>query len=210
MELGRFFKLFIDGGPVIMLSILLSSFLALFIIIERMLFFKKISINEDKIIDRLNSAIKNRHYDEALTICETVPSPVTNLMKAGIRNRQYSDLAIQESIKDAANMEIPKLEKNLTALGTIANITPLLGLLGTVIGNMQAFGIIGSNDALGNMQLLAGGIAKALLTTAFGLSVAIPSSIAYNFLAKRANNMVLTLETRVNELVKVIVHNKKG
>ena len=203
--LQKLVKLYIDGGPVIMTSILLASFFALFIIIERLIYFKKININDEKILERLSSAINNNHYDEALTICETAPSPVTNLMKTGIKHKDYTEQQIQDAIKDAANLEIPKLEKNLTALGTIASITPLLGLFGTVIGNMEAFGLIGSQNALGSMELLAGGIAKALMTTAFGLAVAIPSSIFYNFLTNRANNMILTLETRVNELVMLLI-----
>ncbi len=209
MELfQKILKLFVDGGPIIMSAILLASFITVIIIIERILYFKKIAINEEKIIERLNSAINNEHYDEALTICETAPSPVTNLMKAGIKYRNYSEHYIQDAIKDAASLEIPKLEKNLTTLGTIASVAPLLGLLGTVIGNMEAFGLIGSKSALGSMEILAGGIAKALLTTAFGLSVAIPASIFYNYLTNKANNIILTLETRVNELVLVLKKKK--
>ena len=203
--LQKLVKLYVDGGPVIMTAILLASFFAIFIIIERLIYFKKINVNDEKILERLSSAINNNHYDEALTICETAPSPVTNLMKAGIKHKDDTEQQIQDTIKDAANLEIPKLEKNLIALGTIASITPLLGLFGTVIGNMEAFGLIGSQNALGSMELLAGGIAKALMTTAFGLAVAIPSSIFYNFLTNRANNMILTLETRVNELVMLLI-----
>ncbi|MBN2544371.1 MAG: MotA/TolQ/ExbB proton channel family protein [Spirochaetes bacterium] len=200
-------KFFIDGGPVIMLSILSASFIAVYIIVERLLYFKKISKNDEKIIERISSAIRNNHYDEAITICETVPTPVTNLMKAGIKNRNYTEQQIYDAIKDAANMEIPKLEKNLNMLGTIASIAPLLGLLGTVIGNMEAFGLIGSKGALGSMEVLAGGIAKALITTAFGLSIAIPITIFYNYLSNRVNNFILTLEIKANELVLLL--NKK-
>ncbi len=165
-------------------------------------------MDDEKIIDRLTSAMNNHHYDEALAICETAPSPVTNLMKAGIKHREYTEHHIQDAIKDAASLEIPKLEKFLTTLGTIANITPLLGLLGTVVGNMEAFGLIGSASAIGNMELLAGGISKALMTTAFGLSVAIPAAIFYNFLTNRVNNMILTLETKANELVLLLVKGR--
>jgi len=200
-------KFFIDGGPVIMLSILAASFAAVYIIVERFLYFKKISRNDEKIVERISSAIQNKHFDEAITICETVPTPVTNLMKAGIKNREYNEQQISDAIKDAAALEIPKLEKNMNLLGTIASIAPLLGLLGTVIGNMEAFGLIGSKGALGSMELLAGGIAKALITTAFGLSVAIPVTLLYNYLTNKVNNFILALEIKANELVKLL--NKK-
>lgn len=204
----KILTLFIDGGPVIMGLIFLSSIIALVIIIERLLYFKKLNMDDEKIIERLTSAIDNGHYDEALTICDTAPSPVTNLMRAGIKHRDDSEHHIQDAIKDAASLEIPKLERFLTTLGTIANIAPLLGLLGTVIGNMEAFGLIGTKGALGSMEDLAGGISKALLTTAFGLSVAIPCAIFYNFLTNKVNNIILTLETKANELVLLLVKRK--
>lgn len=203
-------KFFTDGGPVIMGAIFIFSFIAVYIIIERLLYFKKISKDDEKIIERIASAIKNSHFDEAITICETVPTPVTNLIKAGIKNRNLTDQQIQEAIKDAANLEIPKLEKNINMLGTIANITPLLGLLGTVIGNMEAFGLIGSKGALGSMELLAGGIAKALITTAFGLTVAIPVIIFYNYFTSKVNNFILTLEIKANEMVNILKNSSKG
>ena len=87
-------------------------------------------------------------------------------------------------------------------------IDPATGL-GTVIGNMEAFGLIGSQSAIGSMEVLAGGIAKALLTTAFGLSVAIPVSVFYNYLTTKANNLILNLESRANELVLVLAKKKK-
>lgn len=203
--LAKVFKLFMDGGPIIMSTILLGSVTAFIIIIERIIYFRKININEEKILERLTSAIKNKHYDEALTICETAPSPVTNLMKAGIVQRNQPEHRIQDAIKDAASLEIPKLEKHLTMLGTIATVTPLLGLLGTVIGNMEAFSVIGAKSAIGNMTELASGISKALLTTAFGLGVSIPVSVFYNSLTNKANNLILTLEIKANELVHVLI-----
>ena len=204
----QLFKMFIDGGPLIMGCILLCSVIAVIIIIDRVLYLKKINKKDEKIIDRLTSAINGKRFDEALAICDTSPSPVTNMMKSGINHKDMPEHYIQEAIKGAANLEIPKLEKNLTALGTIANISTLLGLLGTVLGNMEAFGLIGSKGAIGSMEVLAGGIAKALLTTAFGLIVSIPTSIFYNYFTNKVNNMILTLETQANELVLVIVKGR--
>lgn len=201
-------KLFFNGGPVIMGLILLSLFVATFIIVERLFYYKKIKDSDKKIIEKLSNAINKGRYDEALAICDTAPTPVTNLMKAGIKHREYSPSEIQESIKNAANIEIPKLEKYLTSLGTIANVSTLLGLLGTVIGNMQALGVIGNQSLIGKTELLANGISQALLTTAFGLIVAIPTTIFYNYLTNKVNNMILSVETQVNELVMLLIKGR--
>ncbi len=202
------FKLFLNGGPIIMGLILLCSFVATFIIAERILYYKKIKDSDNKIIEKLSNAINKGRYDEALAICDTSPTPVTALMKAGIKHREYNENQIQESIKNAANIEIPKLEKYLTTLGTIANVSTLLGLLGTVLGNMEALGVIGSQSLIGKTELLANGISQALLTTAFGLIVAIPTTIFYNYLTNKVNNMILSVETEVNELVLLLIKGK--
>ena len=109
-------------------------------------------------------------------------------------------------MKSAAGREIPKLERNLTTLGTIANVSTLIGLLGTVLGNMQAFGLIGSQNALGSMDVLAGGIAKALVTTAAGLIVSIPSLIFYNHFTHQVGNIILAMETTANDIVSLILY----
>ncbi len=205
----RILQIFIDGGPFIMSLIFISSMIALVIIIERYIYLGKITKNDDKILKRITDAIGRKNYEEALLICDTNPGPASNLIKAGIENRNKDQQKIEESIKDAAVLEIPKLERNLTTLGTIANISTLLGLLGTVLGNMEAFGLIGSNSAIGNMEVLASGISKALMTTAFGLIVAIPATIFYNHFVSKVNNMILLLEVQANSLVNIISINKK-
>ncbi|MCD6120633.1 MAG: MotA/TolQ/ExbB proton channel family protein [Spirochaetales bacterium] len=190
-----------NEGGIIMYFILLLSLIATVIIVERLLFFRRIRIDEDKMMNRLKSTLEKGHFDEALSICENNPSPVTNLMKVGIEHRRYENHIIKEVIMDAANLEIPKLEKFLSSLGTIAHIAPLLGLLGTVTGNIIAFGVLGKFGAVGDPGLLAKGISQALLTTAAGLIVAIPVIIFYNYLVNKVNHTIIRLENRVNELV---------
>jgi biopolymer transport protein ExbB len=196
-------ELFAKGG-IIMYIIGVLSIIAAVIIIERLLYFRKIRVDEEKMINRLKATMRKGHYDEALAICENNPSPVTNLMRVGIEHRMYSRDTIKEAILDAANLEVPKMERHLPALGTISHIAPLLGLLGTVTGNISAFGVLGKFGTVGDPGLLAKGIAEALLTTAAGIIVAIPAVIFYNYLVSKVNHTILRLENRVNELVLVL------
>jgi len=191
----------LEKGGIVMWLIMFLSIIAAVIIIERLLYFRKIRIDEEKMISRLKATLKKKHFDEALAICENNPSPVTNLMKVGIEHRAYPRETIREAIMDAANLEVPKMERHLPALGTISHIAPLLGLLGTVTGNIRAFGVLGKFGAVGDPGLLAKGIAEALLTTAAGIIVAIPAVIFYNYLVSKVNHSIIRLENRVNELV---------
>lgn len=192
----------IGKGGIIMVIILLLSVAATAIIIERFLFFRRIKVDEEKLINRLKATLQKNHYDEALDICENNPSPVANLMKVGIENREFSQSEIKEAITSAANLEIPHLERYLTTLGTIAHISPLLGLLGTVTGNIKAFGVLGSfGGAVGDPALLATGISEALLTTAAGIIVSVPAVAFYNFLVNKVNHIIIRMENRVTDLV---------
>lgn len=192
----------LDRGGLILILILVLSVIAVVIIVERLLFFRRIRGDENVIIQRLQSTLEKGHFDEALSICENNPSPVTNLMKVGIEKRHLSQESIKTAITDAANLEIPRMERYLSFLGTIAHISPLLGLLGTVTGNIRAFGVLGDFAAAGgNPALLAQGISEALITTAAGLIVAIPAIIFYNALVSKVNHRIIQLENRVTEMV---------
>jgi biopolymer transport protein ExbB len=191
----------LQKGGVIMGLILVLSLVAAIIIVERLIYFRKIRVDEEQMINRLRAALEKGHFEEAASICENNPAPITNLMKVGIDHRQYPESEIKESIMNAANLEIPNLERFLPALGTVAHIAPLLGLLGTVTGNIEAFGVLGTFAGGGDPMALASGIAEALLTTAAGIIVAIPAIIFYNNLVSRVNHIIIRLENRVSELL---------
>jgi biopolymer transport protein ExbB len=193
--------LLIEKGGLIMILIFILAFVATVIIVERLLFFRKIRIDENTMIERLKSALQKKHYDEAINICENNPSPVSKLMKVGIEHREYGPAEIKDAIMSSANLEIPMLERYLTTLGTIAHISPLLGLLGTVTGNIKAFGVLGEFGSVGDPSLLASGISEALLTTAAGIAVSIPAITFYNFLVNKVNHIIMRLENRVNDMV---------
>lgn len=192
----------IERGGIILIVILLLSIGAIAIIVERMLYLRKIRMDESVVLNRLKSAVSKGRYEEALAICEASPSPITNLSRVGIEHRDYPEEIIKAMITDAANLEIPRMERFLSTLGTIAHITPLLGLLGTVTGNIRAFGVLGEFGALGgNPAVLARGIAEALITTAAGIIVSIPAISFYNYLVSKVNHLIIRIENRVSELV---------
>ncbi len=200
----------INKGGIIMYLILPLSLVAFAIIIERLLYFRKIKVDEDKMINRLRVTMEKHHYDEALAICESNPSPVTNLLKVGLEHKKYGPQIMKDAIVDAANLEIPRLERNLSALGTIANVAPLLGLLGTVIGNINAFDVLHNMAAVGSdPSKLSGDISVALLTTAAGIIVAIPAVIFYNYLVAKVNHIIIRLENRVNAMVLLLTEGKE-
>ncbi len=195
----------IEKGGVVMMLIVLLSVIAAVIVIERLLYFRSRRADEQKLLQRLTATLRKGHYEEALAICEDHPSALASLMQVGINHRHSPTTELREVILDAANMEIPKEERFLSALGTIANIAPLLGLLGTVTGNIQAFGVLSGMGSVGDAALLSRGISEALLTTAAGIIVSIPAIIFYNFLVSKVSHRMIRLEHRVSELIAMLV-----
>ena len=205
MELYRMslWQVFLAGGPV-MWPILLCSIFALAIILEKFWHLHKIKIDTQEFLRSVLDKMKRNETKEALQICENTPSPIANIIKAGVLKYDRPRPQIIEAIEDVSLYEIPRMEKNLTALATIAHISPLLGLLGTVTGMVRCFQTIQAKSV--SMYPvspgdLAGGIWEALLTTVAGLMVAIPTFVAYNYLVSRINNFVLEMEKASTELV---------
>jgi len=193
----------VKGGPVLWVIMALSV-VAAAIIIERLLYFKRIAVDEDKLYARVRDSIEKGHYDEALAICDQNLSPFSALMRVGVENRGRGEELQKEMLKDAAALESPRLERGISALGTISNIAPLLGLLGTVTGTMKAFGVLGQFGAVSDPTVLAKGVSEALITTVGGIVVAVPCVIFYNYLVGKVNLIMLKLESQVNALVGII------
>jgi biopolymer transport protein ExbB len=196
-------EFFTKGGIVLYVLVALSG-LAVAIIIERLLYFRRIAIDEGKLYSRVRSSIEKGHYDEALAICDQNLSPFSALMRVGIENRAYPEQVQKEVLKDAAAQEVPRLERFVAALGTIANIAPLIGLLGTVTGTMRALGVLGRFGAVSDPSVLASGVSEALINTVGGIIVAVFSVIFYNYLVSKINLTVLKLEGQVSTLVLMI------
>ena len=194
------------GGPV-MWVIFLCSIVALAVVIERFMQLRKARIDTGKFMNEISNLLKRNRVIEAIDMCNQTPGPISQVMKAGILKHDRSRPEIREAIEDAAVGEIPVLEKNLSILATIAHIAPLLGLLGTVTGMVRAFQVIEQKaTALQpvNPKDLAGGIWEALLTTVFGLCIAIPTYVAYNFLVNKVNGFIFDMEKSATDLVNLL------
>lgn len=200
------------GGP-LMYLIILCSVLALAVIIEKLYHLYRAKIDTEKFMDEITDTLKRNKVMESITMCERTPGPIAHILKAGILKHDRSRQEIKEAIEDAALHEVPRLEKNLSMLATIAHITPLLGLLGTVIGMVEAFRVIQEKASAVNPISpgdLAGGIWQALLTTAAGLVVAIPTFVAYNYLVSRVDGFVLDMEKSTTNLVNILTQKSEG
>ncbi len=196
-------QLFMAGGPV-MWPLVLCSVLVITIIIERSVVFGRLRLDTQELLSALLEKVKRHQIKEALELCEKNKTPVSHVLKAGILKYDRSRPQIKEAIEDASLYEIPQLERNLPILATIAHIAPLLGLLGTVLGMVKCFYEVQSRaQASGAFTAfdLSGGLWQALITTAFGLSIAIPSFVAYNYFVARVNACVLEMEKSSTELV---------
>jgi biopolymer transport protein ExbB len=205
MDLWRMnlWQIFLAGGPV-MWPILICSIFALAIILEKIWHLHKIRIDTQEFLSSVLEKMKRHQVKEALEICDNTKSPISHILKAGILKYDRPRPQIKEAIEDASLYEIPRLEKNLSMLATIAHISPLLGLLGTVTGMVRCFQTIQAKATTFHPVSpgdLAGGIWEALLTTVAGLIVAIPTFIAYNYLVNRINNFILEMEKASTELI---------
>lgn len=194
------------GGP-LMYLIILCSIVALAVVIERLYHLHRAKINSEKFMESISNTLRRNRIMDAINLCEKTPGPIAHIVKAGILKHDRSRGEIKEAIEDAGIYEVPRLEKNLGALATIAHISPLLGLLGTVTGMVRAFQIIQEKATMLHLVSpgdLAGGIWEALITTAAGLIVAIPTFVAYNYLVSRVKWFILEMERTATDLVNIL------
>lgn len=186
-----------------MAPILACSVVATTIVLERLWVLRRRRVMPDHLVAR----IWQWHRQQLLTperIAQVrAGSPLGRMLSAGLLNRHHSREIMKEAIHDVGRQVIADLDRHLNTLGTIAAITPLLGLLGTVIGMIDVFSVI-MNAGVGNPEVLAGGISKALITTAAGLSVAIPTLMFYRYFNSRVSKLAIAMEEQALRLVEVI------
>ena len=193
----------IKAGGWLMAPIILCSILTTAIVLERFWTLQRKRIVPKHLVAQIWHWAKNNQLDAEHINSLRAGSPLGRVLAAGLVNLRHSREIMKESIEDTGRHVVHELERFLNTLGTIAAITPLLGLLGTVFGVIQVFTAMTSHG-VGNPTEMAGGIAKALVTTAAGMSVAIPSLVFYRFFRGRVDELVITMEQEAIKLVEVL------
>jgi biopolymer transport protein ExbB len=196
-------NLITDGGLMVWV-LLAASTVAILVFVERLLHYHRAQINSMEFLNGVRNVLKRDNIVEALSICDATPGPVARLVKVAVLNRERGREGVREALEEAGLMEVPRLEEKLNVLATLAQIAPLLGLLGTMMGFLDIFGALQSSGAQANMQQLAGGIWKAIISTAGGIAVAIPCYAGYNYLVGRVNSIVLDMEKAASEIVNIV------
>jgi biopolymer transport protein ExbB len=198
-----------NGGPVIWL-ILFAAATALAVFIERVLYCHRSQINSAEFLNGVRTVLKRDNVVEAISICDATPGPVARIVKTAILNRDRGRDRVREAVEEAGLAEVPRLEENLNLLATIAQIAPLLGLLGTILGFMEVFSQMQEAGLYAHIGQLSHGIWRALTCAAAGIAVAIPAHAAYNYLVNRINKIVLDMERAAAEIVNIVTENGNG
>lgn len=185
---------------------LVASVIALWFSIERFVVLRRGRVIPRPFVERFLQHLEDGKLDPetALRLCEQSDSPVAEVFGHGIRKWGRPSVEVEQAIIDGGERQISQLRKHLRVINGVATVTPLLGLLGTVIGMIQAFNDIATAGAMGNAEQLAVGIALALLTTAFGLAIAIPSLIIYMYLTGRVDALVMEMDLLAQNVVHLI------
>ena len=198
----------IRAGGWLMLPIILCSIVAIAIVIERFWSLSVARITPKYVLAQVWTWLKNSQLDSSKLRELRLSSPLGQILAAGLLSSRYGRQAMIDSIEQTAAQVVHELERYLNTLGTIAAITPLLGLLGTVVGMIRVFSEI-MLQGTGNANALAGGISEALITTAAGLTVAIPTYMFHRFFTRRVDSLVLGLELESIKLVDALHSDRK-
>ncbi len=207
-------KIVRDAGP-LMYAILLCSFLLVAFLLERSVSLRRRRVIPRPFVTRFLQQLREGQLDreQALELCEENGSPVAQVFAGAVRKWGRPGVEIEQGVIDAGERATNGLRRYLRVFYGVATVGPLLGLMGTVLGMIQTFNVIAQSDALGRAELLAGGIAKALLNTAGGLAVAIPASILYVLFISRVDRLVMDIDKLAQEVVNIIsaedLHDRK-
>jgi len=194
---------FIVQGGVVMYILLASSILALTIIFERSWSLRRSVVLPSEEIEQIEEAVRSGNVDTAVQMCSENNTAMSRILWVALNNRGVRRAVMKEILEEIGRQEVAHLERYIGVLGVIAAVSPLLGLLGTVIGMIEVFQVI-SIEGVGKADILAGGISKALNTTAAGLSVAIPALVAYRLFESRVNSFVIEIEQHALHFVEML------
>ena len=193
----------IRAGGFLMWPILACSIISMAIIAERFWSLRQTKIAPTNLVANVWQWHKSDQLDAKRIQALRTNSPLGMILAAGLLNRKHSREIMKESIEEVGRLVAHGLERFLNTLGTISSITPLLGLLGTVIGMIKVFTVI-TSQGIGDPSILSEGISEALLTTAAGLSVAIPSLMFYRYFRGKVDDLVVTMEQEALKMVEVM------
>jgi biopolymer transport protein ExbB len=193
----------VKAGGWVMWPIIACSIAALAIIGERFWSLQKKYVSPPNLVSQIQQWLERKQLDQARITLLRQSSPLGRVLAAGLINRDHDREIVKESIEDAGRHIVPELDRYLNSLGTIASISPFLGLLGTVLGMIEMFAGI-STHGVGDPAIVAGGIAQALITTAAGLGVAIPTVMFYRYFRARVNELLLDMEQQAIRLIEIL------
>lgn len=193
----------IEKGGIFMYPIIFCSIVALSVFIERLWTLRRKHIIPAEFIRNIKELTKKQKISEAIFLCQGDTSSIAKIFLTGLKNTGRGMWLVKETIEERGGREAVILEKRLGILSTIANLTPLLGLLGTVSGMIKTFNVI-SVQGVGNPAHLAGGIAEALITTATGLCIAIPTLVCHRILRDKAESLIFEMEENSIRLIEIM------
>jgi biopolymer transport protein ExbB len=191
----------VQQGGVILWVIVACGLVALGVFMERLLHLHRARIKSEDFIAGICNNLRRGNLREALVICDETPGPVAEIVRAAILNREGGKEAIRMAVENAGRTEISRMERRLAALATMAQVAPLLGLLGTVLGMIQSLRVMRAAAPLVQPGDVMGGLMQALAVTAAGLAVAAPCYVAFNFLLGKVEKIVLDMERAASDII---------
>lgn len=197
------------GGPM-MWVLLALALLGITLFIERTLYLHRGQIRAKAFVDGIKNTLAKRRLVEALTLCEETPGPVAVVVRAALLHADDPADVMRFHVQEAAVVELPALERRLGSIAAIAQVAPLVGLLGTLLGMMATFSRFEQGGHYAMAAALSGGMWQALLATAGSLVIAIPAHLAYHFLSGRVRAIVRDMEWSANEIMKYLLTDYRG
>ncbi len=194
------------GGEALVWPLLALGILSVAFILERILYLHKIQIHPEEFLQGIKNTLRKSRLVEALTLCEESKTPASNVIKAALLNHDKEERKLQGAIQTVAHLEIPLLEKRIMALGLIAKIAPILGLLGTLVAGWDAFQDLQKDGSYANASAYAGYLTDAVVSTIIGFVVAIVSLTGKGLLSSRVKSIVHDLEWAANDIMQFLLH----
>jgi biopolymer transport protein ExbB len=201
---------FIRGGGFIMYPLLLLSFGAIAVIIERLLAYRTLAHAPNRLLSEVLELSRDRRFADALLLCDTTPGPVAACLAAVLRHRDRPVAVAERQVEEIGQDFFIRLERLLPFLDTATTISPLMGLLGTIVGMIGTFNAIASQQAHGNSDAVLSGVGEALYATATGITIAVVCFVAYNYFASRLRTVTSETEQAATKLISALVDERSG